>query len=236
MKKQHVGQQAEHPIHVCLIPDNRATTGQLEKFLGEELSLAAFEYAAGGKVNEIRFSTKACEGIAKRLLADGFENRSHLSGLAVKGEIENRRICYGRVLPQQPVWRGGVVGEAALTFDKAMGKLQRRIMERRHGFKESLDGRGLEQPIVPIGFQTNKLGRNPPPAVDARPRRMAGARAGAEPTRCFLGADLDAAAAAHGAFAIVAKEGSVASNIVLPVTDVGRHRNVSVVLSPLLSP
>src|SRR4029434_150722 len=104
---------------------------------------------------------------------------------------------------------------------EAMGKLQRRIVQWRHGLKESFDGGGLEQPVVPVGFETNELSCRTPATIDARPGRMARARAGSEPGRSFLRTTFDAAAAAHGTLAVVANKGLVRVDVVLPVTDVG---------------
>jgi len=52
---------------------------------------------------------------------------------------------------------------------------------------------------------------------------MAGARAGGEPLRSFLAADLDTAAAAHDTFAVVATESRVLLDVMLPITDIGGH-------------
>src|SRR6516164_4153005 len=84
MKKQHVGQQAEHPVHIGRVPDNRTAAGGLEEFFGETPAIAAFENAACRKIDEIGFDTEAFESVAKRLFIDVFEDRPHFRGPTVK--------------------------------------------------------------------------------------------------------------------------------------------------------
>lgn len=110
-----------------------------------------------------------------------------------------------------------------MTLDEAMGELQRRIVERRHGFKKTFDRCRVEQPVVPVGFKANELRRNPPAAIGAGPGRMAGARAGGEPLRRLLAADFDAAAAAHNTFPVIARESRVPINVMLPIANLGGH-------------
>ena len=100
VEKQHIGQQAEHPIDVGRVPDDRLTAGRFEKLFGELLSLAALEHAARGEINEIGFHAEAFEGVAKRLFTDGFKNRFYFSGRAVKGEIKDRRVGGAGIVPE----------------------------------------------------------------------------------------------------------------------------------------
>jgi hypothetical protein len=62
MQKQHVGQKAEHPVHIGGVPDNRAAPGRFEKVFSEPPALAALKNAAGRKIDEIGFDTEAFEG------------------------------------------------------------------------------------------------------------------------------------------------------------------------------
>ncbi len=87
------------------------------------LSVASFEHAAGGEVDEVVFSTEAFECAAKLLFADGFKNRFNLAGRAMKGEITNRRIDRAGIAPEQAVGQCGVVREPALRFDESVGEL-----------------------------------------------------------------------------------------------------------------
>ncbi len=226
VEKQHIRQQAEHPIDVRRVADYRAATGAFKKLFGEALAVTAFEHAACGEINEIGFYAKVFEGIAERLFADGFKNRFYFGRRAVKGEIKNRRVDGAGIAPEQTSGRCGVMGEAALGLDEAVGELQRRIVERSHRLKEAFDGHGLKKAIVPVGFQDDELGGHSPPAIDARPGRMSRAGAGREPLRRFFRATFDAAMAAHRALAVVTRERFIRLDIMLPVTDVGRHEEL----------
>lgn len=122
------------------------------------------------------------------------------------------------------------MGESTLRLDKAVGELQRWIVQRSHRFEEAFNGYGLKQTVVPVRFENYKLARNASPTVDARPRGMASPRACREPLRRFLGALFYATAAAYGALAVIAGKRFTGFDFVLPITDVGGHGSNSTIL------
>lgn len=100
VEKQHIGQQAEHPIDVGRVSDDCAATGAFKKVFRKLLSVTAFEHIARSEVDQIGSYTETFECVAKRLLADALKNGFYCSRLAMKGEIIDRCVNGAGIAPE----------------------------------------------------------------------------------------------------------------------------------------
>ena len=92
----------------------------------------------------------------------------------MKSEVVNRRIPGFGQFPKEAVRMPGIVGEAALRPDKAVGELNSRANQAAERVKKALHRDGVEQLVVPIGLETDKFRRSGTARSNSRPGRMAG--------------------------------------------------------------